>query len=103
MTPKIYLFINSGKGTDWVLSLAIAEDGTCVEQHVSSSDGWAHLDIGHGTDSKHEKYRAHYPDGYEVEWVDDPPRHPGLMAAYAKNQAARAAPPSTPPTPEREP
>jgi hypothetical protein len=92
MKPKIYCFINSGKGTDWVTALALAEDGHCLASHDSSCDAWAHHDIGHTSDWKHEEYRKHYPDGYEVEWVEDPRAHAGLAAAYAKNQElAKAA------------
>jgi hypothetical protein len=88
--PKVFLFINSGAGTDWVASMAMAEDGAVLAQHVSSHDEFAHHDIGHTSDWKHEEYRAHYPDGYEVEWVDDVRGHAGLMAAYAKNQEQAA-------------
>lgn len=34
-------------------------------------DGW-----------KRERYAAYYPNGYELEWVEDPKTHEGLNAAY---------------------
>lgn len=96
MTPKIYCFVNSGHGTDWQCGMAMAEDGTCLAEHVSSHVEWAKHDLGIGSDWKHDAYRAHYPDGYELVWLDEaelkqPGGHPGLMAAYALNQAKRSA------------
>jgi hypothetical protein len=41
-------------------------------------DGW-----------KRDLYAAHYPDGFEVVWVENPATDPGLLAAYAKNQLLR--------------
>lgn len=85
---KIFCWINSGKGTDWNVVIAMAEDGTSLASHVSSSEPWAKHDIGITSDWKHEKYRDHYPDGFELVWVEgDPREHEGLMAAYALNQA----------------
>ena len=89
---KIYAFINSGKGTDWVVGLAIAEDGRCVGQHVSSSDAFAKHDMGaDGHQAMHwHDYVKLYPNGFEVIWVDDarpgPNEHAGLATAYALNQ-----------------
>lgn len=87
--PRIYLFVNSGKGSDNQEGMAIAEDGKYLAGHLSSSEAWAKHDMGLTSEWKHDLYRAHYPDGYEVEWVDKPREHAGLMAAYAKNQALR--------------
>lgn len=84
--PKIYCFVNSGVGTDWQNVLAMAEDGTCLAEHISSSKGFAKHDIGWTSDWQHEHYGKHYPDGYELEWVDSPKDHEGLLHAYALNQ-----------------
>lgn len=89
--PKIYCWVNSGRGTDWQIVIAMAEDGTALASHCSSSEGWAKHDIGIGSDWKHDTYRKHYPEGFELEWVDDFDGHPGLAAAYEKNQARKAA------------
>lgn len=96
MTPaeptKVFAFINAGKGTDWVIGLAIDEHGECVGNHVSSCDAWSKHDMG-ATDAKamhYPDYVAKYGEGnFVVEWVDDPRNHAGLMAAYAKNQARK--------------
>lgn len=94
MTPKIFCWVNAGRGTDFQVVLAMAEDGTVLASHCSSSEGWAKHDIGMGDSTwKHDAYRARYPDGFELVWIDDatPGVHAGLDAAYAKNQAAAAA------------
>lgn len=94
MKPKIYCWVNSGRGTDWQVVMAMAEDGHCLASHVSSCEAWAKHDIGYSSKWKHEAYAKHYPDGYELEWVDDARNHAGLDAAYAKNQAMRPPEPT---------
>lgn len=83
---KIFCFINSGKGTDWQNVQALCEDGRCLAGHVSSNEGFARHDIGMTSDWKHDHYKKHCPDGYELVWVDDPVGHVGLNEAYKKNQ-----------------
>ena len=72
--PKIYCWINAGKGTDWVVSMAMAEDGTHLTSHVSSSDGFAKGDCGYLPTgmglSKRAIFDEHYPDGYEPSWIE---------------------------------
>lgn len=86
--PKIYLFVNSGKGTEWQCGSALSEDGEFLAGHCSSSEGWAKHDMGLTSDWKHEHYRERYPGGFELEWVDDAKTHAGVQAAYAKHVAA---------------
>lgn len=81
---KIYCFINSGKGTDWQNVQALTEDGVFIAGHISSNEGYAKHDIGLTSDWKHEIYEKEYPEGYELEWVDDPKNHEGILAAYEK-------------------
>lgn len=83
---KIYCFINGGIPGLYSV-MAMAEDGTVLAGHGSSNEGWAIHDIGIRGECKHDKYSAHYPDGYELIWVRKPNKHAGLMAAYANNQA----------------
>ena len=85
---KIYAWVNSGRGTDMQFVSAMAEDGTILAGHLSSSESFAKHDIGIGSDWKHDKYDAHYPEGWAIEWVDDPKSHEGLLAAYELNQKA---------------
>lgn len=78
---KLYCFINGGAGTTWQEVVALDENGKCAAGHVSSSLGFAKHDIGVTSDWKHDKYRELYPQGYELEWVDDPLHHPGCAKA----------------------
>lgn len=94
---KIFVFINGGRGTDWIQGLAMHEDGTVLAQHVSSNETWFEHDMGLNSDWKHEHYREHCPNGFELMHVEDPKNHEGLMAAYALNQlVAKKAQPITP-------
>jgi len=88
---KIYVFIQSGKGTDWVHGMAISEDGVVLAEHISSSHGWFLHDMGIESDWKHELYKAHYPEGYELILVNDPKNDPELKAAVEKNYLAQKA------------
>jgi len=69
--PKIYCFVHADNGRDWYDIVGIAEDGHVLSGHISSSVMWAKHDIGITSDWKHEQYKEHYPDGYELIWVDD--------------------------------
>lgn len=66
---KIYCFINSGY-PGWYYVAALAENGTYCGGHISSTIPWAKLDIS--SPRKREHYDKLFPEGYELEWVDDP-------------------------------
>jgi len=90
--PKIYVFVaGPAFGGPDVLCNALAEDGHVLAQHVSSSAEWGQHDMGLTGTWKHDKYRAHYPDGYELVWLDAPDADAGFMAAIKRNQALHAA------------
>jgi len=93
---RIFVWINTGQGTDWQVGMAMAEDGAYLASHVSSSLAWAKHDMGvtphNGDNWKHAAYAAHYPEGFELIWVDHPKTHEGLMAAYALNQSKAVEP-----------
>lgn len=84
--PKVYVFCNScAPGMHMVM--AIAEDGTPLAGHCCSSHAFAPHDMGISEKGwKRDKYAAHYPDGFEVEWVEDPMpgQHAGLDAAIER-------------------
>ena len=86
MAKKIYCFVNSGAGTDMQFVIALCEDGHCLAQHLSSSLGFAKHDIGMNSDWKHENYKEHCPEGYELVWIDDPKNSLEIDAAYLLNQ-----------------
>jgi len=93
--PLVFCFVNAGAGTDWQKVMAIAEDGHCLAQHISSNESWAMHDIGYRrSEWKHETYLEHYPDGCYLRWIEDPRHHRGLDAAYQLNQAMRVEEPS---------
>lgn len=87
--PKIFCFINGPQGPGDVVVDALSEDGHFLASHMSSSVDWAKRDIGFlpffgetvGT-RKHDLYKAHYPDGYELVWVDEAKSHAGVRQAY---------------------
>jgi len=68
----------------------LAEDGTALGSHLCSAEGYMPHDLGildGSRPDRHEDFRAHYPDGYRmdfVRWND-----PRLQEAYARNQAQR--------------
>lgn len=75
--PIIYVFCN-GKGCtgsgQWHNGIAITEDGTPLAGHCSSSHEFLKMDLGNQRlgyrGFKREEYDKHYPDGYEVKWIE---------------------------------
>jgi hypothetical protein len=94
--PKIFVFVNSGRGTDWQVGSALAEDGHFLAGHVSSHREWFRHDMGLTGEWKHDLYRAHYPDGFQLVEVPDGEEltHEGLKAAYERHLALAAAAPA---------
>jgi hypothetical protein len=91
MLPVIYGF-NNGGSPGWYSGVLLAEDGTGMGGHVCSHEGYMRHDLGileGSRPDRHEKFREHYPDGYRMDFVSsgDVLSHPGLEAAYQKNQA----------------
>ena len=91
--PTIYGF-NNGGSHQMLSGVLIAEDGECLGSHCCSAEGYMPHDLGvlEGSQAdRHEHFRAHYPSGYKMDFVgmSDVKTHPGLEAAYQKNQAKR--------------
>jgi len=82
--PKIFAFCNGGS-PGWLSMEALAEDGEFLAGHICSDKGFGPHDMGVTSNWKHPEYRKHYPDGFEVVWVDDAMTHVGLNEAYAKH------------------
>ena len=92
--PKIFVMVygkyhRSGD----VVGVALAEDGETLGSHFSSNEEWLKIDLGVDTAceaptgvSHRKDYAKHYPDGFEVEWVPDPAKHEGYMAALKLNK-----------------
>jgi len=93
--PAIYGF-NNGGAPGWLMGQLIAEDGTQLGGHCCSHEGYMLADLGMLDDSRpyrQETFRAHYPDGYRMEWVPTPDvaTHSGLVLAFKRNAAKWAA------------
>lgn len=93
--PVIYGF-NNGGSPGWYSAVLLAEDGKCLGGHCCSHECYMEHDLGilEGTrPDRHETFREHYPDGYRMVFVgaDAVKDHPGLTAAYERNQASRPA------------
>lgn len=89
--PIIYGF-NNGGSPGWFSGVLIAQDGETLGGHVCSHEGFMPGDLGieEGRRAdRHETFRAHYPDGYRMEFVgySDVPGHEGLAAAFAAHKA----------------
>lgn len=81
--PKIYCFINGGF-PGLLNVIALAEDGNVLARHGSSNEYYAQHDIGIHSDWKHDLYKKHYPDGYELVWLEF--EDEGFLAAVEKNK-----------------
>jgi hypothetical protein len=94
--PKIFVFCNSCS-PQWHHFAAIAEDGTALAGHICSHHGYAAHDMGVDEKGwKRDIYAKHYPDGFEVEYVEvtcaaDIDAHAGLKAALDLADAKHAA------------
>lgn len=90
MATKIFVFINTRFGDGDVASVAVSEDGRFLASHISSGPTWAKHDMGLTSNWKHEMYAAAYPEGWELEWVEESAieSHAGLQAAIAKHAAS---------------
>lgn len=83
-SPKVFIWAIPSHGD--FIGYAIAEDGTGLAGHLSSSEGWVKSDMTNA--HKREIYASHYPDGYEIEWVeyDDLETHEAFNAAFSLHE-----------------
>lgn len=89
--PTIYGF-NNGGSQGLMSAVLLAEDGTYLGGHCCSSEVYMPADLGiieGARPDRHETFRAHYPDGYRMQFVTgaDVRTHEGLMAAVERNKA----------------
>ena len=96
MKPKIYVFVARQALNGECHMLAVAEDGEEIAWHISSNVSFGQFDmglVGHSEQGpaikKHDKYNAKYPEGYELEWVDDW-RTNLVLSRLAENSKAEA-------------
>lgn len=93
--PVIYGF-NNGGNPGWYSGCLLADDGTGLGGHICSAEGYMPHDLGileGSRPDRHEAFRKHYPDGYRMDFVpaSEVLEHPGLDAAYQRNQAKAEA------------
>lgn len=69
--PTVFCFIHQKWGAGDCVVAALAEDGKVIAQHLSSNRYFAQIDIGYRSQNKHDTYKAHYPDGYRIEWIEE--------------------------------
>ena len=81
---KIFVWVCTTVGRD-VVCAAMAEDGEVLAEHMSSNETWARHDMGFTSDWKHDAYKEHYPDGYELVWIEST-ENEEFLAAFKKNQ-----------------
>lgn len=91
--PVIYGF-NNGGSPGWLTGVLLAADGTALGSHIYSAEGYMPHDLGileGSRPDRHETFRAHYPDGYRMDFVpaSDVRSHEGLERAYQNNQAKK--------------
>lgn len=89
--PVIYGF-NNGGNPGWYSAVLLAEDGEAMGGHLCSHECYMPHDLGilEGCrPDRHKIFQEKYPDGYRMEFVSAAQvmTHPGLDAAYQKNQA----------------
>lgn len=93
--PKIIGF-NNGGSPGWLNGVILAESGHHLGGHICSHEGYMPHDLGvieGSRPDRHEDFRAHYPDGYRMDFVPQSmvETDPELEAAYQRNQALRPA------------
>ena len=69
--PWIIGFNNGGE-LGWLRACLIAQDGTPLGEHICSHEGYMSSDLGVIEDTspdRHVDFRAHYPDGYRMDFV----------------------------------
>ena len=73
---------------DVIVAALVEKDGKLCEiaSHWSSNEDFAKHDIGLTSDWKHEIYKQEFPEGYELEWVDNLASHP-VLSKYFKIRA----------------
>ena len=88
--PRIFVFCNSCRAGLHSM-VALAEDGKVLAGHACSDHGWAAHDMGiHEDGWKRDAYAAHYPNGFTVEWAENPLQHEGTLAAIERHKTQEA-------------
>jgi hypothetical protein len=84
---KVYIFSTGtfgGLDSPDLSGCALAEDGTVLGNHISSSMDWLHHDLQRPYHVA--AYEKHYPDGYEIV-LGEPPAEVLDRAGFVKKDA----------------
>lgn len=90
--PTIFVFCNSCSNM-WHYVVALAEDGAGLAGHICSAHEFIAHDMGFMGNWKHDVYDKHYPDGWQLEYVEqeDIPGHAKLQEAFRLNRERQPA------------
>ena len=93
--PVIYGF-NNGGSPGFMHAQLVAEDGTGLGSHLCSGVAYMPYDLGVASGyrpDRHEGFRAHYPNGYRMEFVSHGGvlSHPALTKVFELNKAQAEA------------
>ena len=69
-----------------VIGTALCEDGRGLTSHLSSNVSWGKHDMGLTSDWKHDWYDETCPEGWTLEYVEDPDNHEKYKAALKLNK-----------------
>lgn len=88
--PKIYVsyVLAPNWGPTEVLAFALAEDGTGLGSHLCSNPTFIRHDMGFTSSRHRDAYDKHYPDGYDLEFIEPAflDTHEGFQKAFKLNQ-----------------
>lgn len=85
--PTIYVSTFSYRCQPGVVAFAVAEDGVVLRMRLEKNEYAVRRTFGFASHTTgHAAYRAHYPQGYRLEWVNRPSRHAGLRIAIEKSE-----------------
>jgi len=91
--PRIFVaaFTSADRQSNDLDCQALAEDGEGLAECCAPDVESAKRGIGLTSQSNHKSYATHYPDGYDLEWVNDPANHSGWQRALKRNRAKAAS------------
>lgn len=67
---KIFVFINDINPFG-IIPIALSEDGEVITSHVCSNENFVKHDMGLNSNWKHKVYDEYYPEGWELEYIED--------------------------------
>ena len=81
MDKKLFAFFNKDN-----VAMVITEDGNGVINTEANNKIDAMINLGVYGTNFHDQYNELFPQGWSIEWVDDPENHEGVMQATKINR-----------------